>query len=100
MQDTPNWAAWLQGIGAMITAVVSFFVLLQLSLAKKQLQLTVNQIDLTREQMKLGMQWNKLNATFTYFTNEMLMDRERAAVEKLSILGIDLYTANDPLAGE
>ena len=97
MQDTSSLPAWLQAIAAIVTAVVSFFVLRQLSLAKRQLELTVNQIDLARVQMKLGTQWNKLNATFTYFTNEMFIERERAVADKLSSIGVDLYIANKPL---
>lgn len=83
MDTTPNITDWLEAVGTVITALVSLFLLRQITLTKEQLESTVK--------------WNKVNATFTYFTNAMFMERERIVSEVLSKLGIDLYLTEESL---
>lgn len=97
MDSAPNLADWLQAGSAVVTALASLWLLRQISLAKEQLKSTAQQIDLAREQMAVGIQWNKVNATFTYFTNDTFLVRERAASEALESLGVNTYIRAEPL---
>lgn len=74
---TASWADWVTAVAALISAGVAIALLWQLYLAKQQLVLTV--------------QWNRMNAVFTYFSTQEFADRERAVAERLSMLGINFY---------
>lgn len=88
--ETGNWAEWIQALATLISAGVAVVLIKQLSLAKDQLTLA-------REQLRLGVNWNKLSATFTFFNIETFTDRERVAAEKLSQLNVELYHQKGPL---
>ena len=89
----PNIAEWLQAGAAVVAAIAAVFVLWQLVLTKRQIQLAAKEID-------FNSNWNSMNATFTYFTNDDFLERERAAVIKLSPLGINLYQQKQPLSDD
>jgi Domain of unknown function (DUF4760) len=90
---TINWAEWIQAIAALISAGVAIVLIKQLSLAK-------NQLALTQEQLELGVHWNKLSATFTFFSVRTFTEHERAAAESLSKLDVDLYHQKGALPPE
>lgn len=105
--ENVNWAEWIQAIAALISAGVAVFLIKQLFLAKNQLnilidQLTLakNQLALTQQQLELGVHWNKLSATFTFFSVRTLTEHERAATESLSKLKVDLYHQKGALPPE
>lgn len=105
--DILHLTAWIQACSAVVTAVVSiillrqiFFAKDQLKLAKEQLQSGIEQLEIARRQMETSIQWNKLNATFTYFTNDIFMQRERAMVRRFSSLKVNLYRETEPINNE
>jgi len=55
------------------------------------------QIRHAAKELDFSSKWNKINATFTYFTNDDFMERERAAAIKLNALNIDLYKQKEAL---
>ncbi|MEM7480441.1 MAG: DUF4760 domain-containing protein [Acidobacteriota bacterium] len=81
--QTPNLADWMQAWGSVATAGISFLLLLQLAILWRQL--------------RSASQWNKLNAAFTYFSTDVIMDRERAANEALGICDFDLVNSDNAL---
>jgi len=78
-----NLNSWLQTIAQLITSALSLLLIIQVYLAK--------------EQIKLGIRWNKLSATFTFFTNDTFVKIELPAAEMLKALGVDLYRRREPL---
>ena len=79
-----NITEWISALSALVSAVVGIVLLFQIALAKKQLYNSIN--------------WNKINATFTYLTDAVIMERERATAESLKKIDIDLYSRREPVS--
>lgn len=92
MLPHPSWAAlsqpsvtdWMQAWAQIVTAVVTVLLLLTLVLTRRQ-------VKLTREQIESAVRWNRINATFTFFSTEQLAKPERAMVKSLQKLGINYH---------
>lgn len=89
---------WLQGIGSLIAAVTSLFLLYQVVLLKRQLTQGAEQLRQAKQQLESGIQWNKLNAAFTYFNSDVVLQKERSAARSLVAVGFDLHNGRVPLA--
>ena len=81
--ESPAITDWIQAAAAVLTAVVSVILLRQLTLAKNQLE--------------SGVKWNKLNAAFTYFNSDLVLQREQEVAEALTKAGVDFYAQTTPL---
>ena len=91
--EPKDLAAWIGSLAAAVSAVVAIFLL-------RQLLLTSRQLELAREEMKLNARWNQLSAAFTYFGNKELAERELEAVETLQALKINLYDQKSTLGDD
>jgi hypothetical protein len=87
----------VQAGGSVITAVASVFFLYQVVLLKRQLTQGAEQLLQAKQQLASGVQWNKLNAAFTYFHSDVVLQKERAAARSLQKVGFDLHTEKGPL---
>lgn len=79
-------------IGTLIGGLSSFAIAIISYKLLRQLKLTKEQIQLTREQMNNYNDWNKLNATFTFFSYKDFMDVEQNInniLKKISLENID-----------
>lgn len=89
---TVTTADWMQAWGSVVSAAVSVILLVQVAFLWYQLRQT-------KEQLVETAKWNRLNAAFTYFQSDVILQKERAAVEALSAVGYDLLDAAEPLTG-
>jgi hypothetical protein len=85
--------AWIQAISSLIAAATSVFLLYQVVLLKRQLMQGAEQLSQAKEQLESGVQWNKLNAAFTYFNSDIVLQKERAAARSLASVGFDFFNS-------
>jgi hypothetical protein len=88
---------WIQGIASAVAAIVAIILLKQLHLLGKQLHLMREQVEQSAEAFAASIQWNKINAAFTYFSSEVILKSERAASKALESVGFDVKDAEQPL---
>lgn len=74
---------WLQPIATSVAAIAAVFLLLQILLLKRQIQLSTK--------------WNKLSITFTCFSIDRFVERERRADDALNSINIDILHRDTPL---
>lgn len=80
----PTAADWTEALAAVVTAVTSVILLVSLIFAAQRLRLT--------------REWNKMNATFTYFQTPAYLQHEKSAIDALHAIGINLQVASDKLS--
>lgn len=77
----------------MVTAVTSVFLLAAIYLTREQIRLA-------KEEIKSVDRWNRITATFTFFTTNTLAEPENKAADALRGIGVDLQRQNTPLTPE
>jgi hypothetical protein len=82
----PSITDWIQAISSGVTALAAIGVLVQILIAWKQI--------------KSSEKWSKINATFSYFSSDRFIERERKAAESLRHIGTNLYNPDGPLKTE
>jgi hypothetical protein len=92
--DLPDW---IQAVSSAVSAIVAIVLILQLSLLKKQLALGAEHLKQAKQELESGVQWNRLNAAFTYFNSDMVLQKERVAAKSLAGIGFDFYNSQEPL---
>lgn len=97
LASSPNWPDWIQAVAAVfaagaaiVAAVVGIRLLRQVSLMEQQFSLMERQVE-------SAVQWNKLNAAFTYYNSDLVLQRESDAATALAGLGIDFHTQREAL---
>lgn len=88
--DTPSVTDWVQAISAGVTAVTSVFLLAAIYLTREQIRLA-------KEELKSVDRWNRITATFTFFTTNTLAEPESKAAAALRSVHMDLQRQTTPL---
>lgn len=91
--EPPRITDWIQAVAAGVTAVASLLLLLTLLFTSKQ-------IALAKEELRLGTTWNRLNATFSFFSTDTFEKAERTAIDALEAAGILVLHRESALASE
>jgi len=86
-------ADWLEAIASLVAAIVGLILL-------RQLKLMQVQVEHAATELESGVQWNKLNAAFTYFSTDLLLASERKAIAALRHAGFDLLFSETALNQE
>jgi hypothetical protein len=97
---TESVTDWIQALSSAASAIITAILLYQVSLLKAQVKQGSGQLEQAKRQLESGVQWNKLNAAFTYFNSDIVLQKERAAAKSLQGVGFDLYSSSTPLTND
>ncbi|TXI50907.1 MAG: DUF4760 domain-containing protein [Lysobacter sp.] len=86
----PSITDWIQAIAESVAAFGIVLVLIQLMLTAKQIKLAREQNEEICRQNNATILWNRMQAAFAFFPEELFMKREIELIEQMRLMDIEL----------